>query len=126
MGLASEREETLVDEAREQIEDVEPIDRFALTHRLGGLDRERGREDRESPEQSPFPVLQQLVAPLDGSQQGALALHRAPRTTCEQAEPLVEPVGEVDRWKNGEPRRGQLDGHRKPVEAIADPRDRRR
>ena len=77
-------------------------------------------EHRQPLEDALLVVEEQLVAPVDDGAQRLLARKRGARPAGEQAEPIVEPSGDLrDRERSGAGG-GQLDGERQPVEPGAD------
>ena len=86
---------------------------------------EAAGEHRRGAQQRPFVVGQQVVGPLDGVAQRELTL-RTRRAALQQAEPVGEPVPDLDRTHRRHAGRGQLDAERQPVDGLADLRHRRR
>lgn len=65
-------------------------------------------------------LVQQVPGPVDDRAQGLLAGQDRAASGGEQAEAVVEPVGDLPRGQQPEPGGGQLDGERQPVQAAAD------
>ena len=109
-----EHDERLVDEVGEQVEHV------AAGDGLGGLQREAPREDGEAAQQRLLVVGEELVAPVDGRLQGAVAGERGAAPVGEQAEAIVEPRRDLRDREHPRARRRELDGERDAVEPLAD------
>ena len=88
-----------------------------------GRSRPRRRRDREQPLLLP---VQQLVAPLDSGAQRPLPLRRIARTAGQERERQLEPLQELLRAEQADPRRRELERERETVETAADRGDRRR
>ena len=87
---------------------------------LGRRQIATAEEHRQPFEHALLVVEQQLVAPVDHRPQCLLARQRRARTTGEQAEPIVEPGGDLLDREGPGPSRGELDRQRQPIEADAD------
>ena len=82
--------------------------------------------EHRQPAQQPVVVLgQEVPAPVDERVERLLARDRGPAAAGEQPEPVTEPLRDVVRRHRRDPRRGELDRERDPVEPPADLRDRR-
>ena len=115
----------LVDEGVEMVGEVGRRDGLVGAHRLGRRQVATAGEHRQPLEDALLVVEEQLVAPVDDGAQRLLARQRRARPAGEQAEPIVEPGGDLrDRERPGAGGR-QLDGERQPVEAGADVGDHR-
>ena len=66
------------------------------------------------------PLVQQVPGPVDDRAQGLLAGQHGTAAAGQQAEAVVEPVGDLAGGEQSEPGRGQFDGERQAVEAAAD------
>ena len=100
-------------------------DRLVGAHHLRRRQVATAGEHRQPLEDALLVVEEQLVAPVDDGAQRLLAGQRGARPTGEQAEPIVEPGGDLgDRERPGAGGR-QLDGERQTVEPGADVGDRR-
>ena len=110
----------LVDEGVEVVGDVVGREVVVGADRLGGREVAAAGEHRQPFEDALLVVEEQLVAPVDDGPQRLLAGQRGARPAGEQAEPVVEPGGDLrDRERPGAGG-GQLDGERQPVEPGAD------
>ena len=75
-------------------------------------------EHREPGPQPLLGLAAQLVAPVDERAQRLLPGQRRPAPAGEQAEPVVQAVGELLDGQRAQPRRGELDRQRHAVEAA--------
>ncbi len=124
-ALALHHHQRLVDQAREQVHDLELVRRLAR-HPGRRFQRPPTREHREPPEQTLLLGRELVVAPLDRRPQGLVPRHRGPAAAGQQAEAIIQPGSDLIQREDPDPRRGQLDGERDPVEAAADLRHRGR
>ena len=109
---------------REQVEHVPGFQAVTSAHLLRRLDAPAGGEHRQSREQRPFGLRQELVAPVDRGFERPLPRDGGPRPACQQPESIAEPqVDLLDRQHRHASRR-QLDRQWNAVEALADARDR--
>ena len=90
---------------------------------LGGVEGPAAAEHGEPAEQQPLRRGEQVVAPVDGSAQGLLAGVGGAAAGGQKGEPVLDAVGELGRAEAGEPGRGQLQGKRDAVQALADDAD---
>ncbi len=89
-------------------------------HTFGGVEVAPAGEDGQPFEHALLVFEEQLVAPVDDSAECLLAGQGSARSTGQQAEPVVEPSGDLcDRERSGASRR-QFDRQRQPVELGAD------
>ena len=88
--------------------------------RLGGRQVAAAGEHRQPFEDALLVVEEQLVAPVDDGAQRLLAGQRGARPAGQQAEPIVEPSGDLRERERPGAGGGQLDGERQPVEPGAD------
>ena len=86
-------------------------------------ERERTREDREPGQQRLLRFGKQVVRPVERGAQGPVALDARPSAPGQQAEHVVEAIGDLGRTQRAGPGRRQLDRQRNAVEAAADPGD---
>ncbi len=107
-------QQALVGERRDPVERLEPA------HRLGGFEREAAGEHAELREQPLGLRFEQVIAPADRGAQRLLALRRVAGAAAEQIEPAREPVEDVLRREDLDPRRRELDRQRESVEPAAD------
>ena len=91
-----------------------------LRDRLGRLEREAAREDGKPGEHVLQARFEQLVAPLDGGTERALALRRVAAPGREQRQAAVEPLEQRRRAQRAEPRCGELQRERQSIEPAAD------
>ena len=110
----------LVDQRPKMVGDVGHGDVIVGAHRLGRRQVAPTRQHREPFEDALLVAEQQLVAPVDDSAQRLLARQGRARPARQQAEPIVEPGGDLGERERPGPGRGQLDGQRQPVEPGAD------
>ncbi len=89
-------------------------------HVLGRGEGEPAREDRQPPEQAPFLVVEQPVAPLQRGQQCLLPRHAVPGAPAEQRQRVVQAFGDLTRRQDVHPGRRELQGQGHPVEPEAD------
>ena len=78
------------------------------------------RRRRESTQERPRVFVEQLVAPIERSLQGAVPRERARRPHREECEAIGQPVEDLAGRKHPNARGGQLDREREPVEAPTD------
>ena len=125
-GLAIARrhlaQQALLDERTEAIEQVD-VQLVPRAHLLDGVQSGAAQEDGEAPEERPFVIGQQLVAPVDRSAQRLLPL----RAIAAAAGEKIQPVAQARQHRLGsedvDPRRGQLDRQGEAVQPRADLRN---
>ena len=91
--------------------------------RADGFDvgeRATAGEHRQPPEQALLLLVEQRVAPLDRRAQRLLPPRRVARARGEQVERMLEPLEQRLRSQEPEPRSGELERERQPVETPAD------
>ncbi len=88
-------------------------------HHLGSFQVEPGRERCKSPEQHPFRLGQQRVRPVHRCPECLLPAHCGPRSPGQQPETVVQPGGDFGRREHAQPRGGQFDRQRDPVQPAA-------
>ena len=116
--------QALVGEGGDPGEDVE---RAVVTDdRLRRLERPTAAEDGQPPKEGRLVPLQQVVAPGDGVAQGALPRRGVAWSTGEDGQAAFQPFQQGVRRQESDARRGELDGQRQPIEALADGGDGRR
>ena len=86
-------------------------------------ERERAGEDREAGQHACCGSAQQVVRPVERRPQRPMTFDARPPAPGQQAEHVVEAIGDLGRAQRARPGRGELDGQRDAVEAAADPRD---
>ena len=118
-------DERLVDQPRDEVDDLAARDRAAGADVLGRLEGEAAGEDRQPAEEQALLAVEQVVAPLDGGAQGLLARARGAAAGGEDVEAVAQAGGDLLEREGGDARRGQLDGQRHAVQAPADLLDRR-
>ncbi len=87
---------------------------------LGGGQRAASGEDGEAAQHGAFGGVQQVPGPVDDGAQGLLAGQRGAAAVAEEAEAVVETVGDLARGEHPQPGGGQFDGERQPVQPAAD------
>ena len=110
-------DERLADERVEVPEHVDVVG--VVDDRTEAGQVEAPGEDGGDAEERALVVGQQVVGPLDRVPQRELALGTG-RRALQQAEPVGEPVPDLDRAHRRHARRGQLDAEREPVDGLAD------
>ena len=106
--------EAVVGQRREPVDDVEVVSADALR----GLEGAAAGEHREPHEQALLVRLEQVVAPVDRRAERALALGCVARAALEQLQTVVEPLQQSRRRQDADPRGGELDRKRQPVEGL--------
>ena len=107
---SAEREQALLGERVEAVEDLATQLRRGTADLLG-VDQDRAAgHDREAREESAVGIVEEVVAPLDGAPQGALPLGEVARAAREQPESVAQPVPEGLHGQDAQSRGGQLDG----------------
>ena len=109
----------------EQLEHLLLLDPVAGADPLGRFQARPAGEHREPAQDHPFGVGEQLPAPVDHRAQRPVPRQRGTATAGQQAEPVVETVGELIEGHGAQPGRGQFDRQRHPVQRPADARHRR-
>ena len=92
---------------------------------LGRVQLEPAGEHRQPRPQQPFGPAAQLIAPLDRGPQRLLPGRVGAAAPGQQAQPVAQPLIDLLRGQHRQPRRGQLDGQRQPLQPAADPGHRR-
>ena len=110
----------LGDELRQQVEDLELVDSRASAHCLGCLQRPASCEHGQPTEHDSLGLGEQIVAPVEQGPQGLMARHCRPTPCGEQAEAIVQVVGNLLGRQRRDPRRRQLDRQRNPVQPPTD------
>lgn len=119
-------DERLVDQGAEQTGDLAGAPRPVRADRLGGGEGAAAREDGEPAQHGAFGLVQEVPGPVDDGAQGLLTGQYGAGSAGEQAEPVVEPVGDLARGEHPQPGGGEFDGERQSVQAAADLRRGRR
>ncbi len=112
-------EERLVDEVREDVDDILGGDPRRGAHGLGGRKVEGAGEDREVPEGHLLLVEEQLVAPLDGGPEGAVSVRGVAVPAGEQLEPVMQACRDLANRERLDARGGELDRQRQAIELRA-------
>ena len=120
IALRHGNDQRLVDESLDGVGDIRGIERLVGADSLGRRQIATAHEHRQPFEHALLVIEQQLVAPVDHRPQCLLARQRSARTTGEQAEPIVEPGGDLLDREGPGPSSGELDRQRQPIEADAD------
>ena len=94
--------------------------------RVGSVELAAADEHGQPVEQPAGAGFEQVVAPRDRPAQRLLALRQVPRARRQQREVVLEPGEDLFGRQELDPRRGELDGQRHPVQPRGDPADRRR
>ena len=111
-------QQTLVDQRGHAGEDIErPI---RTRHRLRRLDRAAAGKDRQPAEEDLLLRGEQIVAPGDGIAHRLLACRQGAGAARQERQALLQPLQQGLRREDFDPRGGQLDGQRQPVEPGAD------
>ena len=119
-------EQALVDERRDTVEDVDADLARRAADAVGHIQLAAADEHGQAVEQPAGAGFEQVVAPRDRPAQRLLALRQVPRARREQREVVLEPGDDLFGRQELDPRRGELDGQRHPVQPRGDPADRRR
>ena len=109
-----------VDQRAHVIEHRPFIELPVSSHRLRQLHSEAAREYAQPPEDDPFLIVEQAMAPLQRGAQGLMAAKRSACTSGEQLEARVEFVPHSPQTQRGYARSRQLDRQRQSVEPPAD------
>src|SRR5262249_43038434 len=109
--------QALLDQGRERVQG-------RAADRLGRLERERAREDRQPHEQELLLLVQQLIAPVQYGPQCLLPGRSVARAARQQLEPMLQPVEDLRRAQHVRARRRQLDRERQAIEPTAELADR--
>ena len=121
VGRLIETDEALVEELADELDDVAADLVRRAAHRLGHLQVETAAEHRQPVDEAPCPVVQQVVV---GGRSRRAASAGAPgrrgiRPSAARGDARAEPGS--DPASGADPRRGELDGKRHPVQARRDP-----
>ncbi len=114
VARGSGHDQRLVDEGAERLQGGRPADG------LGGGEVAAAREDRQPPQHLAFVLVEQLPGPVDDGPQRLLAGQDGAAAGGEQAEAVVEPVGDLPRGEHAQAGGGEFDGEGQTVEAPAD------
>ena len=118
--------QALVDERRDTVEDVDADLARRAADAVGHIQLAAADEHGQPVEQPAGAGFEQVVAPRDRPAQRLLALRQVPRARREQREVVLEPGHDLFGRQELDPRGGELDGQRHPVQPRGDPADRRR
>ena len=108
----------------ENVDDAGAVQAESGGHVLGRLQREAVDEGRQPAQQSALGVGQQVVAPVDGRSQRLVTRQLGAVTAAEHTKAVIQPRGDLFGRQCTDPRGGQLDRQRQPVEMAADVRHR--
>jgi hypothetical protein len=86
---------------------------------------ERAREHAEGREQLTLRIGQEVMAPGERASQGAMAGRKVARAAGEEPQAVGQPCQHRVGGEDVDPRGGQLDGQRQPVQPVTDLLDRR-
>ena len=123
---SADAEQRAVDERAEQVEDLVGVHAVAGAHRLDRVERRAGGEHGEPPGEPPLGLAQEVPAPVDDRAQRPLTARRGAAAPGEQAEAVVQAVGELLERHRPQPGGGELDRQRQAVDPPAHVRDDRR
>ena len=87
---------------------------------LGGFPRASAHEHRDPGEEALLRFSQQVIGPVNGCPQRLLTFHGAPPCTGEHLEAVIECRRRSARTHHMQPRRGEFDGQRDPIQATTD------
>jgi len=87
---------------------------------FSGAERPPGWEHRQAPEQLPFRIGQQLIAPVHGCFECPLPRDGCARAAREQPESILQPDVDLIHRQDRHACRGQLDRERNTIETAAD------
>ncbi len=105
------------------IEDLPIFDLTTGADRVGRRQIEPAGEDREPAEHRLFRRLEQVVGPVNGGVEGALAGQRRLGRSGENPKRIVETIGQIGRRHAPQPGGGEFQSERNPVDARADAPD---
>ena len=117
--------QALVDERRDPVGNVQADVEAGIADGLRGLEGPAPAEHRQSPEENPFGLVEQVEAPVDRPAQGLLARGQIAGTPDEERQALLEADEDRVGREQLHPRGRQLDGKRQAVESGADRGHRR-
>ncbi len=101
------RQDRLVDETSDQIEDGVPFEPVARAHGLGGPDPEASGEDAEPAPEDLFLLAEHLVTPFNRRGAGPDDATTAPRPSTSGSDHRDDRGGHPRSWTRGEPRRAR-------------------
>ncbi len=125
VGRVVDAQQALVDERRQPIEHVEAQVRTRAAHGLGGLEVAAAAEHREPVHEAPATLVEQVVAPGDRPAERLLPLGQVTRSSGQQGQVVLQPGEDLVGCQELDPRGGELDRERHPVEPRGDPGDGR-
>ena len=102
LGRSQER---LVEQGRDEVEDVGGIRPGDGTHCLGRFERPTTTEDGESSQQLALRLGEERVAPVDGCPQRLLSWHVGPIAAGEQLQTVIQADGDLGRAEHRQARR---------------------
>ncbi len=124
-AVALGEHQRLLGQRGQQLEHLLRLDRVARADPFGRFQARPAGEHREPAQDHPFGVGEQPPAPVDHRAQRPVMWQRSTATAGQQAEPIVEPAGELIEGHGAQPGRGQFDRQRHPVQRPADAHHRR-
>ena len=118
--------EALIDERGDAVEHILAELIGGSAHRLGAIEIESAREDRQAIEQPPARAVEDVVAPGDGGPEGLLPLREVARVRDQHRKLLIEAGQDLLRREDLHPGRREFERQRHPMETDADRGDGRR
>src|SRR5439155_24072888 len=94
-------------------------------HRSRRRNVEGAGEQRQSGEQFALAVVEQVITPLDRRAQGLVSAWPPAPGRRDKLESVVEQLDQMRPRERTQPRSDELEGERQPVQAPAQPQDRR-
>ena len=119
-ALSLHQHQRLVHERRQQIQDVYSLHASVCADRLGGLQGPPSGKHRQPPEQLPLCLREQVITPVDRCAQRLLAREHDPASSGEEAEPIIQPGGDLFHRQDIDPGRRQFDGERNAIQPLTD------
>ena len=109
------RDERLVDQAREQVEHLAGLEAGSCAHCLGGLQGPAARKDRGPAEHRLLRLAKEVVAPVNGGAECPVARERGAGAAGEQPEAVLDAGEELLHGEHARARRGELERERHAV-----------
>ena len=120
MRVVADPDEALLGELLQAVEHRRAAVPRERAHVLGDVQGSTAREHGQPREHPPRVLVEEVVAPFDGSAERPLALGQVPAAAREEPEPVVEPPRDPARAEEPDARGGELDRERQPVEPPDD------